>query len=467
MLTLAFWLKLYKTNIMNISQEKVDDLNAIIKIEVKQADYQEKVDKVMNTHRKNANIPGFRKGHVPMGMIKKQVGITVIVDEINKVLSASLQNYIKEQDLNVLGNPLPKLDEQNSIDWTNQKDFEFNYVVGIAPEFKVDVISKLKVDYYKIKVADKDVDKYITDVAKRYGKMSNPDVATAADMLFGKFEELDGTGNLKEDGISHNSMIIIGAVTDKKVQKGFVGAKSADSFDIDPKIVSPSPTDQAAAIGVDVATLATVISKFKFTVDKINKIIPADLDQELFDKVYGPGVVADEKAFRTKVSEELGKGFSADADRKLKADIQDKLIEKVKLKLPDAFLKRWIRESNEKPISAEQIELEYDNYAKGLQWQLIENKLIQANDIKVSHAEVIEHTKGLLLQQMAGMGLPNNNDDELTETANRVLQNQEEAKNLYMMMYDTRLLKVYKEEVKLKEKEISYEDFVKLAYEQK
>ena len=331
----------------------------------------------------------------------------------------------------------------------------------------MDVLSKLKVDYYKIKVADKDVEKYITDVAKRYGKMSNPDVATADDMIFGKFEELDGTGNVKEGGINHNSMIIIDAVTDKKIQKGFVGAKSADSFDIDPKVVSQSPTDQAAAIGVDVAILATVISKFRFTVDKINKIIPAELDQELFDKVYGPGVVADEKAFRVKVAEELGKGLSADADRKLKADIQDKMIEKVKLKLPDTFLKRWIRESNEKPISAEQIEAEYDNYAKGLQWQLIENKLIQDNNIKVSHEEVVEHTKGLLLQQMAGMGLPNNNDEELTETANRVLQNQEEAKNLYMMMYDTRLMGVYKEQIKLKEKEISYDDFVKLAYEQK
>jgi len=467
MLISVFWLKLYKTNVMNISQKKVDDLNAIIKIEVKQEDYQKKVDKVMNTHRKNANVPGFRKGHVPMGMIKKQVGISVIVDEINKILSESLHKFITDQDINVLGNPLPKLDEQNSIDWTNQKDFEFNYVIGIAPEFKVDALSKLKVDYYKIKVADKDVEKYITDVAKRYGKMSNPDIASADDMLFGKFEELDGEGNIKEGGINHNSMIIIEAVTDKKVQKGFVGTKSADSFDIDPKIVSPSPTDQAAAIGVDVATLATIISKFRFTVDKINKIIPAELDQELFDKVYGPGVVADEKAFRVKVAEELGKGLSTDADRKLKADIQDMMIEKVKLKLPDAFLKRWIRESNEKPITAEQIELEYDNYAKGLQWQLIENKLIQDNDIKVTHEEVVEHTKGLLLQQMAGMGLPNSNDEELTETANRVLQNQEEAKNLYMMMYDTRLMKIYKEEIKLKEKEISYEDFVKLAYEQK
>ncbi|MDG1476127.1 MAG: trigger factor family protein, partial [Vicingaceae bacterium] len=162
---------------MNISQEKVDDLNAIIKVEVKQADYQEKVDKVLKDHRKNANIPGFRKGKVPMGMIKKQVGVSVIVDEINKVLSESLQKFITDKDLNLLGNPLPKLDEQNSIDWANQKDFEFSYEVGIAPEFKVDALSKLKVDYYKIKVADKDVDKYITDVAKRYGKMSNPEIA--------------------------------------------------------------------------------------------------------------------------------------------------------------------------------------------------------------------------------------------------------------------------------------------------
>lgn len=452
---------------MDITKEKVDDLNAIIKVAVKQADYQEKVDKVLKDHRKNANIPGFRKGHVPMGMIKKQVGVSVIVDEINKVLSESLHKYITDEDLNLLGNPLPKLDEQNSIDWANQKDFEFSYEVGIAPEFKVDVISKLKVDYYKIKVAEKDVDKHIIDVAKRYGKMSNPEVAQADDMVFGKFEELDGTGNIKEGGISHSSVIIIEAVTDKKVQKSLVGAKAEDTFEIDPKIVSPTPTDQAAAIGVDVATLATIISKFKFTVEKINKIIPAEINQELFDKVYGPGVISEVKEFRAKISDELGKGLSTDADRKLKADIQDKMIDKLKLKLPDTFLKRWIRESNEKPITAEQIEEEYDNYSKGLQWQLIENKLIQDNDIKVSHEEVVEHTKGLLLQQMAGMGLPNNNDEELTETANRVLQNEEEARNLYMMMYDARLMDVYKNNIKLKEKEISYEEFIKLAYEKK
>ena len=453
---------------MNITKQKVDDLNAVIKVQLDQADYQENVDKVLKNHRKNANIPGFRKGHVPMGMIKKQVGVSVMVEEINKILSESLHKFITDEDLNLLGNPLPSLDEKHSIDWTTQKDFEFTYEVGIAPEFDVDVLSKLKLDYYKIKVADKDVDKYISDVAKRYGKMSNPDAAEADDMVFGKFEELDGEGNVKEGGINHSSVIIIEAVTDKKVQKSLVGAKANDTYEIDPKVVSANPQDQAAAIGVDVSQLDAIISKFKFTVEKINKIIPAELDQELFDKVYGPGAVTDVAAFRAKVSEELGKGLSTDADRKLKVDIQDELIKKLKLKLPDTFLKRWIKESNEKPITTEQIEEEYDNYSKGLQWQLIENKLIQSNDIKVTNEEVVEHTKGLLAQQMAGMGLPGGtNDEELTETANRVLQNEEEARNLYMMMYDMKLTDLYKSTLKLKEKEVSYEDFVKLAYDKK
>ena len=453
---------------MNITKQKVDDLNAIIKVQLDQADYQENVHKVMKNHRKNANIPGFRKGHVPMGMIKKQVGVSVLVEEINKILSESLHKFITEEDLNLLGNPLPSLDKQHSIDWTKQTDFEFTYEVGIAPEFNVDVVSKLKLDYYKIKVADKDVDKYISDVAKRYGKMSNPDAAQADDMIFGKFEELDGEGNIKDGGISHTSVIIIEAVTDKKVQKSLVGAKANDTYEIDPKVVSANPQDQAAALGVDAAQLDAIISKFKFTVEKINKIIPAELDQELFDKVYGPGVITEVKEFRAKVSDELGKGLSTDADRKLKVDIQDELIKKLKLKLPDTFLKRWIRESNEKPITIEQVESEYDNYSKGLQWQLIENKLIQSNEIKVTPEEVVEHTKGLLAQQMAGMGLPGGtNDEELTETANRVLQNEEEAKNLYMMMYDAKLMDLYKSTLKLKEKEVTYEAFVKLAYNKK
>ncbi|MDF1673635.1 MAG: trigger factor [Vicingaceae bacterium] len=452
---------------MNITTEKVDDLNAILKVELKQEDYQEKVDAQLKDYRKKANIPGFRKGHVPMGMVKKMVGTNLLVEEINKILSESLHKYIQDEKLDVLGNPLPKMGEEDKIDWENQTDFEFRYDLGLAPQFDVKIGDKYKFDYFKIKVAEKDVDKYVNDVAKRYGKMSNPEVAEADDMVFGKFEELDGTGNIKEGGISHSSVIIIEAVTDKKLQKALVGAKSGDTYDVDPRTISPQVKDQAAALGVDESTFATIISKFKFTVDKVNRVIPAELNTELFDKLYGPGAVKDVKEFRAKISEELGRGLSVDADRKLKADVQDELIKKLKLDLPNEFLKRWIVASNEKPITPEQIEAEYDDYAKGLKWQLIENKIIKDNDVKVEHEEVIEHTKGLLAQQMAGMGMPNNDDEQLTETANRVLENEEEARNIYMMMYDNKLMTLYKNSFRLKEKEISYDDFVKLAYEKK
>ena len=253
---------------MNITKEKVDDLNAVIKVQLNQADYQENVDKVLKDHRKKANIPGFRKGHVPMGMIKKQIGTNVLVDEINKILSESLHKFITDENLNLLGNPLPKIDEQDKVDWENQKDFEFNYDVGIAPEFDVDLGSKLKLDYYKIKVADKDVDKYITDVAKRYGKMTNPDQAEADDMLFGKFEELDGSENVVKDGISHSSVLLLISVTDKKLKKNLVGAKGGDSFVLDPKKISENETDQAAALGINVDELKELLRNLNLLLKK-------------------------------------------------------------------------------------------------------------------------------------------------------------------------------------------------------
>lgn len=452
---------------MNITKEKVDDLNAVLKVKLEQADYQDKVDKILKDYRKKANIPGFRKGHVPMSLIKKQYGTGVLVDEINKILSESLHKYITEEKLDILGNPLPKLDEQENIDWKNQTDFEFNYEVGLAPQFDL-ALNKFKFDYYKIKVTEKDIDKYVNDVAKRYGKMTNPEVAAEDDMLYGKFEELDGSGNVLEGGITHNSVLIIKSVTDKKLQKTLISAKAGDTFDLDPKTVSEHESDQAAAIGVNVSDLKNIISKFRFTTEKINRVIPAEVNKDLFDKVYGPDVVKDEKEFRAKIADELNRGLSVDADRKLKSDIQDEIIKKLKLDLPNEFLKRWIKASNEKPITDEQLENEYDDYAKGLKWQLIENKIIKDNNIKVTPEEVLEHTKGLLKQQMAGMGMPGGDDDEqLTETANRVLQNEEEARNIYMMMYDNKLMTLYKNTFKLKEKEVTYDDFIKLAYEKK
>lgn len=447
---------------MNITQEKIDNLNAVIKVELNEADYKANVDKMLKDHRKKASIPGFRKGHVPMGMVKKMVGTNVLVDEINKILSSSLEEYINNEKLEVLGNPLPKLDDQEKIDWENQKDFEFKYEVGLAPQFDLKLSDKLKFDQYKIQVDPKIIENQTTDLAKRYGKMSNPEVSEAGDMLYGTFVELDGD-TIKEGGIMHSSVIIIEAVTDKKLQKELTGKKSGDLVVLDPKKISENDTDQAAALGIKVEELVNITGNFNFTVDKINRMEAAELNQELFDKVFGPGNVSSEEEFKAKIEEQLGAKLTIDSDRKLKADIQEKILKDLKLELPNEFLKKWIAASNEKPITEDQINNEYESYADGLKWQLVENKIIKDKDIKVSHDEVMDHTKTLLKQQMASYGLPEGSDEELAETANKVLANQEEARNIYMMLYDQKIMSMFKETFKLKEKEISYDDFVKMA----
>lgn len=451
---------------MNITQEKIDQLNAVIKIQLSEADYKKNVDKVLKDYQNKATVPGFRKGHVPMGMVKKMVGVNAMVDEINKVLSASLQQYINDEKLDVLGNPLPKLNEQEKIDWENQKDFEFRYDVGLAPKFELELSDKLKFDQYVIKVSKNDINKYIEDLSRRYGKMTNPEVSDVDDMLFGKFEELEN-GEFKAGGIVHSSVVIIKSVTDSSLQKKLTGLKAGDVVEFDPKKVSEHESDVATALGVHVNELKGITNKFRYTVEKINKILPAEVNQELFDKVFGTNKITSEQEFRGKIEEQLSQGLIVDSDRKLKSDIQEELFKKLNLALPDAFLKRWIAATNEKPVTPEQIEQDYDQYSKELKWQLIENKIIKQFDIKVSNPEVVEYTKGLLKNQLASMGLPTDDDKDLTETANRVLHNQEEARNIYMMLYDIKMMEMFKSTFKLNKKEISYEDFAKIAYNKK
>lgn len=451
---------------MNITQEKVDNLNAVIKVQLSESDYQSNVDKVLRDYRNKASVPGFRKGHVPMGMVKKMVGTSAMVEEINKILSASLQKYIEDEKLDVLGNPLPKLEEQNKIDWENQKDFEFKYDIGLAPQFEVELTDKFKFEQYVIKVSKNDIDKYVEDLSRRYGKMSNPEVAEADDMLFGKFEELEN-GNLKEGGIANSSVLIIKSVTDNSLQKSLVGLKSGDVVELDPKKVSEHDTDVAAALGVKPADLKNINNKFRFTVEKINRITPAEVNQELFDKVFGPNAISSEADFRGKIEEQMSQSLVVESDRKFKADIQDEILSKLNISLPDGFLKRWIAATNEKPVTTEQIDSEYDQYAKQLKWQLIENKIIKQYNIQVPFNEVVDYTKELLKQQLASMGLPTDDDKDLTETANRVLKNQEEARNIYMMLYDKKMIELFKTTLKVNQKEISYEDFIKVAYNKK
>ncbi|MBR9831869.1 trigger factor [bacterium] len=445
---------------MDVTRKDIDQLNAELTLKVTPADYQDKVDAVLKEHRKKATIPGFRKGMVPMGVIKKQVGISVLVDEINKLLSDELYKYISENKIDMLGNPIPK--QQDRIDFATQTEFEFTYEIGIAPQFEVEVSDKHKFEKVIVKIDDKLIDQNVNEIAKRYGKMENADVSAEDDMLYGKFVELNEKGEVKEAGIYNSSVLNIVSIADKSIVKKLTGLKPGDTV-----VVNPAKMGGANYIkswlGIDETQAAAIDGDFNFIVEKINRMVPADLNQEFFDKLYGKDVVTSEEQFRDKIKEELEKSFSQNSDQLLNREVQDTLIEKTKIELPDEFLKRWLMVANEKPVTKEQIESEYDQYAVGLRWQLIENKIIKDNKLEVSRDEVVDYTKSLIQQQMAGMGQNFMDDAELTDTANRVLQNQDEARQIYEQLYQQKLIQLYNNNFKIKEKSVTYDEFVKLA----
>ncbi len=445
---------------MEVVRKDIDKLNAEITIKIAEADYKDKVDASLRNYRKQAKMPGFRPGKVPMGMVKKMVGNSILVEEINRVLSDSIYKYIGDNKIEILGNPMPKADEQ-AIDWDAQKEFEFTYELGLAPEVKVSLSEKDKFDKYKVKISDKMLNEQITEMAKRYGKMIETDSSEKGDMLYGKFEQLE-KGKIKEEGISKETVLNISTIDKEKDQKPFIGVKVGDVIKCKPQKMA-SANYVAAWLGIDEKYIKDISSDFQFTVQKIHRTEPAELNQDFFDKLYGKDVIKSEEELKDKIKSEMEKSFEQNAEQLFERDVQDYLIKKAKLNLPDEFMKRWLETANEKPITKEQIEEEYDQYATGLKWQLIENKLIKENNIEVAKEEVVEHTKNMIRQQLAGMGQGMMEDEEMTETANRVLQNQDEARRLYEQVYQLKLRDFYNSTVKLKEKEISYDDFVKLA----
>ena len=449
---------------MNVTRQDVDALNATLTVEVTPEDYEKKVNDTLNNYRKTARVPGFRPGHVPMGLVKKQYGKAVLSEELNKVVNQSLQEYITENKLDILGNPIPTEGEDNFTgDFDNPDKFEFTYAIGLAPEIKVPLSGKNKFDYVKVKVDDALINKQIEDLQRRYGKLVSGEKVGEKDMVLAQFVELNDDESIKEGGILHTSTVSLEFVTDKKVKKSLIGKKVGDKLVVNPTDVSRGGADTAAMLGVKEEELEGLSDKFQMTVNEIKVMELAELNEELYDKLFGPGNVTDEKSLRERVENDLQGMFVNDSDRMLTRSVYDNLLEKTEVELPDAFLKRWIQMSNETEITMEQIEADYENYAKGLKWQLIQGAIFKANDIKLENEEVIDFTKGLLVSNFAQYGMPAPADEELTQSAMQVLQNQEEANRVYDMLAERKLTTYFKETVKLNEKEVSYDEFAELA----
>ncbi len=447
---------------MKLTQSKAKDLMATITVELVAADYTEKVDKVLKDYRKTADVPGFRKGKTPMSIINKKYRTSVIVEEVNKLLQDELYKHISAEKVRVLGSPMP-IDE-TPIDWENTEDFTFQYEVGLAPDFDVKITAKDKLNYYKIKADAKLVDGYCTDIAKRYGKMSNPELSVEGDLIFCAISQLDVDGNVMSNGISNEATVAMEYIADAKIKKQFVGVKKDDVLKVNVMKAFTNHSDLGSMLNVSHDALHNLTSEeFQFTVKNINQLAPAELTTELFDKVYGEGTVKDVKEFKAKVQAEAEGQFVGESDRMLKNDIVTYFIEKLKLQMPDDFLKRWLVQTSEQPITMEMLATEYDMYAKSLQWQLIENKILENYEVKVTQEDVLNQTKKLIGSQMKQYGQPEGDDAQLTDIATNILKNEEERKKIYDQIFDERTLVVYKENFKLTEKNVTYDEFVKLA----
>src|ERR1700743_457845 len=385
---------------MNISQEKIDNLNAVLKINIAPTDYTPRVDKAIKDHAKKASIPGFRKGMVPSSHIKRMYEKSILVDEINNLLSDTLNKYIEDEKLEVLGQPLPKTGEDTKeYNWDFADNFEFNYEVGLAPEFDITFSAKDKLIDYVIKVDDETLESRIKNIRKSYGKMTNPDVSADDDVLYAELVQLSPDGSVFEEGISNTTSVRLDQVQNDKVKKSLIGLKKDDVVTLDiQKAYNNDATRIAAILKIEEDAAADLKSKFQLTVKNVNRVAEADLDQEFFDKLFGEGVVTDEAGFRAKITEELEAMMVQDSERKLQDEIYHYAIDKVQFNLPDEFLKRWLRPTNEQ-LSEEELQGGYNDFAKNLKWTLIENKIIKDNNIDIKYDEVFALAKKRLAQQ--------------------------------------------------------------------
>ena len=439
---------------MNITKEQIDDLNAVVKVAISKEDYQDKVELILKDYRKQANIPGFRKGQVPMGLIKKQYGKAVLVDEVNKLLQDNLGKYLSEEKLDVLGNPLPK--QQENFDWDkDQLDFEFE--LGLAPSFDVQLKTKKAVTQYKIVADKKMIEEQVDRIQKQYGKL-------VSKTQVGPKDEVSGTFKNEAEDIDQRSTVEISEIKGKKALEALLGKKAGDTVSLSTKGLFKEGQQLSAALGIGREKAEKLNIQADFTLEEINEREPAALDQELFDKLFGKDMVKSEKELKEKIKEDSENQFGQQSDQKLLNDITEKLIEETKFELPSEFLKKWIQISGEEPLTEEEAKEEFERSEKGLRYQLIEGKIIQDNGLQVQFEELKDFAKGFIRSQMAQYGHLDPKEEELESIAARVLGNQDEVKRLSEQLMSQKLLDLYKEKANLKMKEVSFDDFIKEAY---
>lgn len=449
---------------MNVSFQNIDKVSGVLTVKLEKADYQEKVDKSLKTFRQKAQIPGFRKGMVPMSLVKKMYGKSVVAEEVNKLLSEKVYDYIKSNNVNMLGEPLPNEDKQPVIDFDTMEDFEFIFDIALAPEFKAEVSNSDKVDYYTIEVTDEMVENQVKAYTQRNGKYDKVSVYEDNDMLKGLIAELDENGSTKEGGIQVEGAVLMPSYMKNDDQKAvFANAKVNDVLVFNPNTAYDGhDAEIASLLKIEKEAAAGVKSNFSFQVEEITRFVPGDLNQEIFDQVFGKDVVKTEEEFRAKVKEGIAAQFVADSDYKFLIDARKMLMEKVgKLEFPDALLKR-IMLLNNKEKGEEFVAENYDKSLEELTWHLIKEQLVKDNEIKVEQEDVVKMAKDATKAQFAQYGMMSVPDDVLENYAQEMLKKKENIDGLVSRVVEAKLATALKAQVTLDNKTVSMEEFNKM-----
>jgi len=432
---------------MNITKNTTGDLSAVLTVTVDKADYQEKVVEVLNQYRKTADIKGFRKGQVPMSFVKKQYEQAVIFDTVNDLLQKSVSDYINTEKLSILGNPVPVIKD---IDW-DAEQLNFDFELGLAPEFDVD-LSKIEIENYKVKVADEEVQKYVDNFAARFGSLKSLAEAEAEAVL-----KVDA----KVEGQEEAKATFV-RLEDLKDASAFIGKKVGDVVEVNTNDIFDTAEEAAQELNAEVSEEGV---KVTYTIKEINKTEKSEINQELFDKVYGEGTVDSEEAFRNKIKEESENMYNKESDKQIINDVVAKLVETIKFDLPLEFLTKWLQTSNENITSEEQAKEELAKMDKGLRYQLIEAKIAEDNNVEVTAEEVKEAAFAAIKDQLKMYGQTSIPEETLQQIAMSALQNQEEYNRLSYQAFTDKMLAIFKNNVKLNEKEVTFDEFVDIITE--
>lgn len=447
---------------MNITRENIDDLNALLKVQIVKNDYEDKVETVLKDYRKKANVKGFRPGMVPIGLIKKMYGRAVEIDEINKVVTESIQKYITDEKLEILGDPLPKADEQDKIDFDSQEDFTFTFELGLSPVVDLKLSKKNKVHEYEIAIDEKMRKDYLENYTRRYGELRKSDAIEDKDVIKGKLEAIDNDGNIMAEGPSvEETSLGIDIIKDENIKNEFIGKKLNDTIDFDLKAAFPNDTEIAGILHKKKEEVPGLWARYRFTVADISRFFPAELGQELYNKIFGEGVVNSEEEFMKKIEDEISHNLKRESDYRIMIDVKDLAMEKTDLQLPEEFLKRWLIRVNEK-TTEEQIEKEFDSFRKDLKWQLIRNKVARDNEVKITEEELQKEAENITRYQFQQYGLFYATDEQISNYAKETLKREEDAKRIAEKILEEKVIALIKDLVKLEPKSIPVEEFNKL-----